>query len=51
MLDVIRRFGFWGVFLFSAWPNALFDLCGGLFIDDSQTNIQNKKKEHEISSD
>ena len=28
MLDVIRRFGFWGVFLFSAWPNALFDLCG-----------------------
>ncbi|KAK9815151.1 hypothetical protein WJX73_008909 [Symbiochloris irregularis] len=28
MLGIIERFGFWGVFLLSAWPNAAFDLCG-----------------------
>ena len=28
MTDFARKYGFWGVFLMSAWPNALFDLCG-----------------------
>jgi len=28
MIGIIKKYGFWGVFLFSAWPNALFDLCG-----------------------
>jgi hypothetical protein len=28
MVDWIRRWGFWGVLLFAAWPNAAFDLCG-----------------------
>lgn len=28
MLRFIRRNGFWGIFLLSAWPNAAFDLCG-----------------------
>jgi membrane protein YqaA with SNARE-associated domain len=28
MVKFMQRWGFWGVFLMSAWPNALFDLCG-----------------------
>ena len=28
MLDVVDKYGFWGVVLLSAWPNAMFDLCG-----------------------
>merc|ERR1740130_1436116 len=28
MIAFMRRYGFWGVFIMSAWPNALFDLCG-----------------------
>eukprot|EP00808_Paulinella_micropora_P010909 g12403.t1 len=28
MLSVVERYGFWGVLLFSAWPNMAFDLCG-----------------------
>jgi hypothetical protein len=28
MLDVIKKWDMWGVFLLSAWPNAMFDLCG-----------------------
>ena len=28
MVDVMDRHGFWGVLLMSAWPNAMFDLCG-----------------------
>lgn len=28
MIQLIQRFGFWGVFAFSAYPNALFDVCG-----------------------
>ena len=28
MVNFMKRWGFWGVFLMSAWPNALFDLCG-----------------------
>eukprot|EP01043_Picozoa_sp_COSAG02_P056341 COSAG02_NODE_6667_length_3429_cov_3.808390_3_plen_403_part_00 len=28
MINFMDRFGFWGVFIMSAWPNALFDLCG-----------------------
>lgn len=28
MIKFMKRWGFWGVFLMSAWPNALFDLCG-----------------------
>ena len=28
MVKVVRRFGFWGVLLFSAYPNAAFDMCG-----------------------
>lgn len=28
MVTFLQKYGFWGVVLFSAWPNALFDLCG-----------------------
>eukprot|EP00959_Pyramimonas_sp_CCMP1952_P176025 3678631-Pyramimonas_sp.AAC.1 len=28
MVNVLRRFGFWGVLAFSAYPNAAFDLVG-----------------------
>lgn len=28
MVQFLQKHGFWGVILFSAWPNALFDLCG-----------------------
>lgn len=28
MIDVLQRYGFWGVFAFSSYPNAAFDLCG-----------------------
>eukprot|EP00759_Apiculatamorpha_spiralis_P034262 PhF_6_TR35381/c0_g1_i5/m.51425/K21248/VMP1; vacuole membrane protein 1 len=28
MIRIIEKFGFWGVFLFSAYPNAAFDMCG-----------------------
>lgn len=28
MIDFLKRHGFLGVLVFSAWPNALFDLCG-----------------------
>mmetsp|Transcript_10875 Transcript_10875/g.20446 ORF Transcript_10875/g.20446 Transcript_10875/m.20446 type:complete len:436 (-) Transcript_10875:731-2038(-) len=28
MISILKRFGFWGVFILSAWPNAAFDLCG-----------------------
>jgi membrane protein YqaA with SNARE-associated domain len=28
MTDVCDRWGWWGVLAFSAWPNALFDVCG-----------------------
>lgn len=28
MIDFLRQYGFWGVLLMSAWPNAAFDLCG-----------------------
>lgn len=28
MVDFIKRNGFWGVYLMSAWPNAAFDLVG-----------------------
>jgi membrane protein YqaA with SNARE-associated domain len=28
MIKFMKRWGFWGVFIMSAWPNALFDLCG-----------------------
>ena len=28
MLDIVNKYGFWGVVLLSAWPNAMFDLCG-----------------------
>jgi len=28
MIRFMRDYGFWGVFLMSAWPNAAFDLCG-----------------------
>lgn len=28
MIAILQRFGFWGVFVLSAWPNAAFDLCG-----------------------
>ncbi len=28
MLDIVDKYGFWGVVLLSAWPNAMFDLCG-----------------------
>jgi membrane protein YqaA with SNARE-associated domain len=28
MLDIVHKYGFWGVVLLSAWPNAMFDLCG-----------------------
>jgi membrane protein YqaA with SNARE-associated domain len=28
MIKFIQKYGFWGVLAFSAYPNALFDLCG-----------------------
>ena len=28
MVDFLRNNGFWGVLLFSSYPNALFDMCG-----------------------
>jgi len=28
MIDFMRKWGFWGVFVMAAWPNAAFDLCG-----------------------
>lgn len=28
MIQFMKRWGFWGVLIMSAWPNALFDLCG-----------------------
>lgn len=28
MIKFMKRWGFWGVFIMSAWPNAMFDLCG-----------------------
>jgi membrane protein YqaA with SNARE-associated domain len=28
MIDFLKRHGFWGVLVFSAWPNMAFDLCG-----------------------
>jgi membrane protein YqaA with SNARE-associated domain len=28
MIKFVERYGFWGVFLMSAWPNAAFDLVG-----------------------
>jgi membrane protein YqaA with SNARE-associated domain len=28
MIDLVKKYGFWGVVAFSAWPNAFFDLCG-----------------------
>eukprot|EP00388_Colpodella_angusta_P024319 GDKJ01063601.1.p1 GENE.GDKJ01063601.1~~GDKJ01063601.1.p1 ORF type:complete len:553 (+),score=148.47 GDKJ01063601.1:103-1761(+) len=28
MIDFLQSYGWWGVFLMSAWPNAMFDLCG-----------------------
>lgn len=28
MIRFIRKNGFFGIFLLSAWPNAAFDLCG-----------------------
>lgn len=28
MIRLIQNWGFWGVLLFSAWPNMAFDLCG-----------------------
>ncbi len=28
MLDIVDKYGFFGVILLSAWPNAMFDLCG-----------------------
>ena len=28
MLNLVNKYGFWGVLLLSAWPNALFDLTG-----------------------
>ena len=28
MINFIHNYGFWGVLVFSAWPNAFFDLCG-----------------------
>lgn len=28
MLTFVEKYGFWGVFLMSAWPNAAFDLVG-----------------------
>ena len=30
MIDFMSRWGFWGVFIMAAWPNAAFDLCGTL---------------------
>ncbi|EER13198.1 vacuole membrane protein, putative, partial [Perkinsus marinus ATCC 50983] len=28
MIQFLEKHGFWGVLLMSAWPNAMFDLCG-----------------------
>jgi len=28
MINFVEKYGFWGVFLMSAWPNAAFDLVG-----------------------
>lgn len=28
MVGFLERWGFWGVVLMSAWPNAAFDMCG-----------------------
>lgn len=28
MIDFVEKYGFWGVLLMSAWPNAAFDLVG-----------------------
>jgi len=28
MIDFVKKYQFWGVVAFSAWPNAFFDLCG-----------------------
>ena len=28
MIDLLKRWGFWGVLAFAAWPNMAFDLCG-----------------------
>lgn len=28
MVSFLKKYGFWGVFALSAWPNAAFDLCG-----------------------
>jgi hypothetical protein len=28
MIDIVEKWGFWGVLLLSSWPNALFDLTG-----------------------
>ena len=28
MLNIVDKYGFWGVLLLSSWPNALFDLTG-----------------------
>jgi membrane protein YqaA with SNARE-associated domain len=28
MIDIVERYGWWGVFAFSSFPNALFDVCG-----------------------
>ena len=28
MVDCLRKWGFWVVFLFALWPNAFFDCCG-----------------------
>ena len=28
MVDFLKNNGFWGVLLFSSYPNAMFDMCG-----------------------
>ena len=28
MIGIVDKYGWWGVFAFSSFPNALFDVCG-----------------------
>jgi len=28
MIEFTEKYGFWGILLMAAWPNALFDMCG-----------------------
>lgn len=40
MINILQKYGFWGVLAFSAYPNALFDVCGiccGHFLMDFWT--------------